>query len=82
MMHNLFGKLPQHLKDNAYLVGEESAWIKDDALGVIDFCKEQEIAVLGGEVWLPTQCPVRLSGRRFRFDSPPIFTLTEPISFR
>lgn len=54
-MHDFFGKLPQHLQDNAYLVGEESAWLKNDALGVIDFCKEQGIAVLGGEVWLPTQ---------------------------
>ena len=54
-MHDLFGELPQHLKDNAYLVGEESAWLKNDALDVIDLCKEQGIAVLGGEVWLPTQ---------------------------
>jgi hypothetical protein len=54
IMRNLFEKLPQSLRDNAYVAGEESAWYRDDALGVVEFCKEQGIAVLGGEVWLPT----------------------------
>jgi hypothetical protein len=54
MMRNLFEKLPQSLKDNAYVAGEESAWYKADVLDVVEFCKEQGIAVLGGEVWLPT----------------------------
>ena len=54
-MYNLLKKLPQRLKDGAYSADEESAWHKDDALGVIEFCKEQGIAVLGGEVWVPTK---------------------------
>lgn len=54
-MHDLLGSLPQHLKDKAYLADKESAWPKDEALSVVEFCKGQGIAVLGGEVWLPTQ---------------------------
>lgn len=54
-MHNLLERLPQLLKDRTYSAGEELAWYKDDALGVIEFCKEQGIAVLGGEVWIPTK---------------------------
>ena len=53
-MNNLIQELPHHLKDNIFMAGEEPAWPKQAALEIIEFCMAESIAVLGGEVWLPT----------------------------
>lgn len=53
-MKNVIQKLPHHLKGNVFMAGEEPAWPKHAALEVIEFCMAESIAVLGGEVWVPT----------------------------
>jgi hypothetical protein len=47
--------LPANLRDRAYQANnQELAWAKAEALEVIDVLVLNRIAILGGEVWLPT----------------------------
>jgi hypothetical protein len=47
--------LPQDLRGRAYqAMNLELAWGKDDALEVIEILSAHQIAILGGEVWIPT----------------------------
>lgn len=53
-MRNYLDVLPTHLRDEAYLTDQEAAWPRQAAQEVLDFLTQNDIAVLGGEVWLPT----------------------------
>jgi hypothetical protein len=46
--------IPRQLINSAYRAGEEYAWNTDNALLVIDWAAKSQLAILGGEVWLPT----------------------------
>jgi hypothetical protein len=47
--------IPIELKKEAYEPGGELAWSRENALKVIDVLTMSNIAILGGEVWLPTR---------------------------
>ena len=47
--------LPLRLRDSAYRdEASEPAWSREDAIEVIQWARAQEMAILGGEIWLPT----------------------------
>jgi hypothetical protein len=47
--------LPLDLRVKAYqAMNQELAWGKGEALEVIDLLSAGQIAILGGEVWIPT----------------------------
>ena len=46
---------PVRLRDSAYRAENgEPAWSRDDAIEVIRWALDRGLAVLGGEIWLPT----------------------------
>jgi len=54
-MWDYLERLPINLKESAYLaLNGEAAWPRSEALKVVDFLAKHGMAVLGGEVWLPT----------------------------
>ena len=50
----LWESLPSNLRDAAYRSASEVAWIRQDALSVVEFLHEQGYAVLGVDIWIPT----------------------------
>ena len=52
-MCRYFNQLPKDLQESAFELGNEAAWPAKDALRVIDFLTEHDIAVLDGDVFLP-----------------------------
>lgn len=53
-METVLQRLPAELRRAAYLAVCEPAWPRAEALRVVEWCAGAGIAVLGGEVWLPT----------------------------
>jgi hypothetical protein len=49
----LLSILPQSLRDCAYVVGDEPAWPRGDALRVVDVLAREGLGVCGVEIWLP-----------------------------
>ena len=48
-------ELPLRLRDSAYRdEAGEPAWSREDAIEVIQWAYDNGVAILGGEVWLPT----------------------------
>lgn len=54
-MNSFLENIPKPLADQAYVAKDEAAWPRDAALSVISNLSQLGIAVLGGEVWLPTK---------------------------
>ena len=46
--------IPHTLGSAAYFSGDEAAWPRDEAFAVIDWATRSRLAILGGEIWLPT----------------------------
>jgi hypothetical protein len=44
---------PEELAANAFVNGEEVAWVQQDCLATIDWLSKNGYAVLGFELWLP-----------------------------
>ncbi len=46
--------LPDNLKESAYRTSNEAAWLRQDALSVIEFLHNLNYAILGVDIWIPT----------------------------
>jgi hypothetical protein len=63
---NVGFKIPDVLLSSAYFdQGGEPAWLRQDALKVIDWATDSKIAILGGEIWLPTSPGPTIAGYYF-----------------
>jgi hypothetical protein len=53
----VISRLPRSFRDSAYFDerGGEAAWPRSEALRVLEWAGANRLAVLGGEVWLPTR---------------------------
>lgn len=47
--------LPIPLLELAYWGSGEAAWATSEALAVVEACQSNKVAIIGAEVWLPTQ---------------------------
>lgn len=54
-MNSFLENIPKSLVEQAYVQKDEAAWPKDASLSVISYLSQLGTAVLGGEVWLPTE---------------------------
>jgi hypothetical protein len=76
-----FHTLPESLRERAYLVGEESAWTRFDALSLIDWAERNNLKPLEIEVWLKTDSGPTIPGP-YVWDSPTNESSSEQVNQR
>ncbi len=65
----LWESLPAPLRDSAYRSESEVAWLKQDALLVVEFLHKQRYGVLGVDIWIPTSPGPTLPNAVYDLDS-------------
>ena len=53
-MDSFIKNIPKTLAEQAYVFNDEAAWPKETALKVISYLSQLDVAILGGEVWVPS----------------------------
>ncbi len=54
-MSSFIENIPKSLSEQAFVDKDEAAWPRDAAMSVISYLSQLGIAVIGGEIWLPTK---------------------------